>query len=351
MSSPPGQLAGPARLAIDEPALRPDRVIIDAHHHLWGPPRDPYEGNDMLTDATRSHRVLASVYVDARERYDSNAPALLQPLGETRYAAGVAADSSRATDGVVTICAAIIGHADLASGTAVRETLLRHLESGAGHFRGVRHLTALDPTGIRLASYVPPPRLLSDDQFRRGFAQLQRLGLSFDTWVVFHQLDEVVDLAQSFPDVPIVLDHLGTPLGVGAYAGRREEVFGEWRTGIQRVSRCPNVFVKVGGLGMGFVGLPVAQRPGRVASESAASVWRPFVETAIEAFTPDRAMFESNFPVDRSTCSYSVLWNAFQRLADDYSGDEQSALFAGTAARVYDIQIETAAGSAPRRDL
>ena len=150
---------------------------------------------------------------------------------------------------------------------------------------------------------------------REGFAKLHPLGLSFDAWMYFTQLGELVDLARAFPATPIVLNHVGGAIGIGPYAGRRDEVFAEWRRGIEEVARCPNVYVKLGGLGMRLFGFDVHAGELPPSSEQLATAWRPYIETCIAAFGPERAMFESNFPVDKGSGSYPVFWNAFKRIA------------------------------------
>ena len=168
---------------------------------------------------------------------------------------------------------------------------------------------------------------------------LQRLGLSFDTWLLEPQLPDLIDLARAFPETTIVLDHVGTPLGIAAYAGKREARFGPWRESIRTLATCPNVVVKLGGLAMPFAGFASFNASPRASSEDLAREWKPYVDACIEAFGPARCMFESNFPVDSLTCSYATLWNVFKSLAASHSHDEKTALFSGTAARVYRLSV------------
>ena len=149
------------------------------------------------------------------------------------------------------------------------------------------------------------------------------------------QLDDLTDLARAFPETPIVLDHVGGVIGRGPYAGKRDEVFAGWRRDIKELARCPNVHVKLGGLGMRLFGFDLHEQPKPPTSERLAEVWRPYIETCIAAFGVDRSMFESNFPVDKTSCSYTALWNAFKRIAADCSPAEKAALFSGTASRFY----------------
>jgi predicted TIM-barrel fold metal-dependent hydrolase len=180
---------------------------------------------------------------------------------------------------------------------------------------------------------------LLDSTFRKGFACLAPLGLSFDAWLFHPQLPEFVDLARAFPDTKIVLDHCGGPVGLGRFAGRREETFPLWKASIQEVAKCPNVSVKLGGLAMRLLGFDFHERSKPPSSEQAAAAWRPYIETCIEAFGPQRCMFESNFPPDKGQCSYQVIFNAFKRIAAQYGEAEKTALFSKTAADVYRLKL------------
>jgi predicted TIM-barrel fold metal-dependent hydrolase len=222
----------------------------------------------------------------------------------------------------------------------VRDVLEAHIRVGGGRFRGVRNGAASDPDPEVLGPLAGrAPGLYRQAAFREGFAQLAPLGLSFDAWLLEPQLGDVVDLARTFPETTIILDHVGTPLGVGAYTGRREERFGVWRERIGELAALPNVFVKLGGLAMAFPGFPSYMSTPPASSAQLAAEWRPYIETCIQAFGPRRCMFESNFPVDIGGCTYDVLWNAFKRLAEGYDAEEKTALFSDTARRVYRLDV------------
>ncbi len=152
---------------------------------------------------------------------------------------------------------------------------------------------------------------------------------------ITRQLSELVDLARAFPETRIVLDHVGGPIGLGRYAGKRDEVFAEWSASIRELAACPNVHVKLGGLGMRMFGFTVHAGELPPGSDELAAAWRPYIETCIAAFGPERAMFESNFPVDKGSCGYAALWNAFKRIAAGCTAAEKAALFAGTATKFY----------------
>jgi predicted TIM-barrel fold metal-dependent hydrolase len=150
----------------------------------------------------------------------------------------------------------------------------------------------------------------------------------------------LTDLARAFPNSKIVLDHVGGPLAIRGYASKRDEVFASWVPSIKALARCPNVYVKLGGLGMRIGGFGFHEQPDPPSSELLATAWRPYIETCIEAFGASRAMFESNFPVDKGSYSYPVFWNACKRLAKSASDSEKADLFAGTAARFYRLDLD-----------
>jgi len=237
-------------------------------------------------------------------------------------------------------CAGIVGHADLTLGSKVEDVLLAHLRAACDRFRGIRHITAWDADdSLRNPAYSPPAQLLADGAFRQGFAVLGRLRLSFDAWLYHPQIDELAELARTFPDTSIVLNHVGGPVGIGTYAAQHKEVFRRWATSIKALAGCPNVYVKIGGLGMRMGGFGFHERPEPPSSETLAATWRPYVETCIEAFGASRSMFESNFPVDKGSYSYPVFWNACKLLAKGASPGEKADLFAGTATRFYRLDL------------
>jgi len=320
----------------EESALDPALPIVDAHHHLWDYPGRRYLPLDLLADHASGHDIRATVAVEAGAMYRADAPRATQPVGETEFLNGAAAMGASGDYGHCQLCAGIVGHADLLLGTAVRPVLEAHLRAGGGRFRGVRHISAwhADPDA-RGSMVVAPEGLLSDVRFRQGFAQLNSLDLSFDAWLYHTQLQELADLARAFPETAIILDHVGGAIGIGPYAGKRKETFVAWESGIHAVAACPNVYVKLGGLGMRLFGFEFAEAQRPPTSQALADAWRPYIDTCIAAFGPQRAMFESNFPVDKGCCSYGVLWNAFKRIVTGASADEKAALFSATARKVY----------------
>jgi predicted TIM-barrel fold metal-dependent hydrolase len=264
----------------------------------------------------------------------------LRPIGETEFVNGVAAMSASGLYGDMRACAGIVSRADLMLGDAVTPVLEAHIQAGGGRFRGIRNSASFEEDKDVLGPLNRVEAgLYRSDQFREGFKHLGRLGLSFDAWLLEPQLPDVIDLARAFPETTIVLDHVGTPLGRGSYEGRREERFPIWRDNIKELATSPNVAVKLGGLAMTFCNFPSFLAEPRAPSEQLAEEWRPYIETCIEAFGAERCMFESNFPVDMGACSYATLWNALKRLAAGASEAEKTALFSGTATKVYRLEL------------
>jgi predicted TIM-barrel fold metal-dependent hydrolase len=335
-----------------EQALDPALPIIDPHHHLYERPRPYYLLDKLLEDLRSGHNVLATVFVDSRSMYRAGGPEELRVVGETEFANGIAAIGASGIYGKERVCAGIVSAARLDHGARVRELLEAHILAGNGRFRGVRHGSAWD-ADPSLQSPLPgrPRGILLDARFREGFAQLAPLGLSFDAYLFHHQLNELTDLAGAFPDTAIVLDHCGTPLGVGRYAGQREAVFAAWKGSIAKLAHCENVCVKLGGLGMAILGFGFDEAALPPSSEALAAAWRPYIETCIEAFEARRCMFESNFPPDRGSCSYAVLWNAFKRIAAPCSAAEKADLFSETARRFYRLELPEPRTGEPRKRL
>jgi L-fuconolactonase len=335
-----------------EEILEPELAICDSHHHLWDLPEGGSEFlarmhikrrrfllPEMLGNIQQGHDIVSTVFVDAGAFYRSDGSPELRPLGETEFVNGTAAMSASGRYGSSRVCAGIVGGADLTIGVCVEELLGAHVAAGGGRFRGVRQSATFDSTGaIPPNPFAPPPHLYLKPEFRQGFAVLRRFGLSFDAWLYHPQIPELIDLALAFPDQPIVLDHMGTPLGVGPYAGRRDEVFDVWRASICALARCPNVSVKLGGLGMVICGFEFEDREVPASSSELALAWKPYIETCIGAFGTERCMFESNFPVDEASTSYRTMWNAFKRITNACSAEDKRRMYHDVAQRIYRLK-------------
>ncbi|MFM5895302.1 MAG: amidohydrolase family protein [Novosphingobium sp.] len=342
---------------MSEAILEPDLPIIDPHHHLWDlrplmgafpEPLHPfiasialspyYTFDQIQAEIGCGHNVIGTVFMECGAFYDSRASDELKVVGEVEFVNGVAAQSASGLYGPARLCEAIIGHADLTQGSAAGD-VLDALRAASPRFRGIRHAAAWDADAEVLGPpFHAPQGLYLDAKFREGFAELGKRGLTFDAWLLEPQLGDVLSLARAFPDQPIVLDHCGTPLGMASYHGKLPERFDTWRGMIKELGQCPNVMVKLGGLAMSFAGMPDHGPAAGLGSETLAAMWRPYIETCIEAFGTKRAMFESNYPVDKWGASYAVLWNAFKVLTRSASAEDKAALYAGNAARFYGIE-------------
>lgn len=320
----------------NEEILEPELPICDPHHHLWQHPNHTYLLPEFLADSG-GHKVVSTVYAECGSFYRRDGAAEMRPVGEAEFAAGVGAASEG--DGRTTrVAAAFVGYADLTLGAAVTPVLEALAEAGAGRFRGVRHSAAWNPSFVFAGGHGRPVEgLYRDARLHEGLGVLKAMGLTFDAWVYHTQLGDVADLARRFPNQPIVLNHLGGPIGVGPYAAQRDAVFADWSVGIRALARYANVWVKLGGLGSTRAGFAWHDRPEPPSSAELAEAWRPYVEVCIEAFGVERCMFESNFPVDKASCTYTALWNAFKRIAAGASAYEKAALFRSTAERFYRI--------------
>jgi len=323
-----------------EEILEPALAIVDPHHHIWERPGWRYMLDDLLADLNSGHNIVATVFVQCRSMHRASGPEEMRPVGETEFVNGVAAMSASGAYGSAKICAGIVGHADLRLGARVKPVLEAHIRAGGGRFRGIRHITAWDADpSVGNPAYAPPPGLLADKTFREGFACLGPLGLSFDAWLYHPQIDEVTALAKAFPGTKIVLNHAGGPLAIGPYTGKRDAIFPGWQKSVRALAACPNVFVKLGGLGMRINGYDFHEQPDPPSSETLAKAWKPYIDTLIQAFGPQRSMFESNFPVDKGSYGYAAFWNACKRLAQGASAVEKADLFSGAAARFYRLDL------------
>ncbi|MEU3352839.1 amidohydrolase family protein [Streptomyces sp. NPDC037389] len=318
---------------------------MDPHHHLWpdsptsfaavpgerNANATPYSVQDLRADTGSGHNVVATVFVECSTNYYTEGPQHLRPVGETDWVA-----SQSVSDGLLS---GIVGYANLmGEPSEIAETLDAHTGAGNGIFKGVRHTVAWDANpGVFTSIRRPPSGLLLDSIFRRGASELARRGLVYETWTYFHQLPELCDFARSHPSLVVVLNHLGGPAATGPYAQQRNEVLEEWRAGIKSLARVPNVVMKLGGIGMpAFTPVEFIEST-PMTSTRVADYWGLQIRYCIETLSPERCMFESNFPVDRRLCDYATLWNAFKLIAAPYSIAERESLFAGTARRTYGI--------------
>lgn len=350
-----------------EPIIEPELPIVDPHHHLWFFPRavldvlghenltaqsllPAFRGNarylfdELLTDLKSGHNIRSTVYIEVGSMYRRTGPQDFRSVGEIEFANGVAAIAASGVLTDIGVCAGIVGNVNLRAGDSARAVLEAHTQAGGGRYRGVRAGHVVhdpDPTVLG-AAFNGAPHVLLDPDFRAGFRHLAPMGLSYDAWQLEYQLGDLVDLVRTFPETQVIVNHLGGLFGIGPYAGRREQRFAAWHAHIRALAACPNVTMKLGGLGMATWGQPSWGTARPPTSLQMADEWRPYVEACIDAFGPNRCMFESNFPVDSATAPYRLIWNAFKRIVGGASPAEKAALFSETAARVYKIDVTPA---------
>lgn len=325
-----------------EDILEPDLPIIDPHHHLWDRPGNRYLLDEFLADARSGHNIKASVFVDCGSFYRKHGPAEYATVGEVEFANGIAAMAASGSYGDTRVCAGIVSSADISVGAEVGRVLDALIAAAGGRFRGIRVTTKWDADEtLNTGRYIVPRGLMADADFRAGFATLAPRKLSFDAMVYHPQILELAELARAFPDTTIVLNHIGGLIAyTRTYAARRDEAIALWRSSMAQLAKCANVCVKLGGLGMAYLGMGFDKLDQPASSETLAAAWGPYYGYCIEQFGPNRCMFESNFPPDGDSVSYPVIWNAFKRIAANYSADEKRALFYGTAAKAYRLNLD-----------
>ena len=320
---------------LEEDVLEPDLPIVDPHHHLWLRGGYTYLMPELAADMYCGHNIAATVFAECHSMYRNVGLEEERSLGETEFVTGQAAMSASGEFGPARACAVMFGNVDMTLGAAAEPLLERHIEASGGRFRGVRYSTGWNADD-RIRNVVPESGMLVEGKVKEAASVLARLGLALDSWLYHPQLDEVAELADAMPDLTIVLNHVGSPILGGPYRGRSDEVFTDWRERIRRVGARENVYIKLGALPIRMPDFP-GDRSLPPGSEEIAAAWRPRIESCIEAFGPARAMYESNFPVQKRWCSYQVCWNAFKRISQEATVTEKADLFAGAAARAYRI--------------
>lgn len=325
-----------------EEILEPELPIIDPHHHMWDRPGNRYLIDEFLADANTGHNIRASVFVECGSFYRKSATSLMAPLGEVEFVNGIAAMSASGRYGDTRVCAGIVGTADISVGAGVAQVLDAQIAASGGRFRGIRVSTKWDADEeLNTTRYIVPRGVMQDSDFRAGFAMLGPRKLSFDAMIYHPQILELADLARAFPDTTIVLNHIGGLVAwTRSYLARKDEAIANWRSSMAELAKCPNVCVKLGGLGMRYLGFGYDKLEAPASSVELAEAWGPLFHHCIEKFGPDRCMFESNYPPDRESVDYPVLWNTFKRVAARYSADERRALFYGAAARAYRLNLD-----------
>ena len=329
---------------VQEEIIDPDREIIDPHHHLWhGPPNPPgvkdsyrYLLEDLWKDTSSGHNIKKTVFIDCGQEYYSDGPEQFKPVGETEFVVEIAGQAR--SDQSQAQIAGIIGHANMMLGSSVKEVLELHQEKGNGLFRGIRHAGGWDEDErVKNAHSHPTPHIYLEDKFQEGLQELSSLNMVFDTWHYHNQIKDLTELAKNLPDLVIIHDHFGGPLGIGPYKGKREEIFEQWKEDIHDLSQCKNVYSKLGGLAMPVNGWDWHKREKPATSDEIISEQGSYYLYTLDCFGSERCMFESNFPVDKQSVSYPVIWNAYKKLVKDIGDTDKDNLFNRTAEKVYKL--------------
>ncbi|BFM08584.1 amidohydrolase family protein [Halioxenophilus aromaticivorans] len=325
----------------DDYVIDPYQAIIDPHIHLWNfgssASMPPFLLEECANTISKSgHNITKTVFVECNTMYRHKGPEHFKSVGETEFAVGMAAMSESGLYGNCQIAAGIVANVDLQLGEKTDEVIAAHSSASNGRLRGIRCQTAYAKEGLFQKSAAPElaNRMLTTN-YAKGVKKVHAHGLSLDVWCVYSQLNDLIEVADRCPNGLIILNHLGSPFNFEQQT-KREEVLNIWRHGIEKLAQRPNIFVKLGGIGMN-VGKQFKRGEGTIKTEELAANWRLFIEHCIDKFGPERCMFESNFPVDRGTCSYRTLWNTFKLISINYSKKEKSALFYETARRAYKL--------------
>ena len=322
-----------------EEVLDPSLPICDPHHHLWDKPGDRYMIDEVTADMGSGHNVVQTLFVEVDSMYRASGSDAMRPVGEVEWARGIGAQSDSGIYGPIKIAAGIVAYANLNLGAEVRPVLEAMDSGSSGRFRSVRHTCSWDDHEPLRSHRSGWPGMMAEAKFLAGIGVLFDMGHAFDALVYHPQLAELAGLVDAFPNNVFVLNHIGRPLGVGPYAGHRDEVFEVWKKDMTTLAERPNVVVKVGGLGNRVSGFGWDTRPTPPDSVELAEATAPYYMHTIEAFGPERCMFESNFPVDKNSYSYTAIWNSFKRLTEDFSASEKAWLFHDTAAKAYRLPL------------
>ena len=334
----PAKLDAWLELTVEE-AIDPSLPICDPHHHLWDKPQDRYMIDEVTSDLGSGHNVVQTLFVEVDAMYRASGPNDMKPVGEVEWVNGIGAQSDSGAYGPTRVAAGIVGYADLNLGAEVKPVLEAIETASGGRFRSVRHTCSWDefePLRSHRSGY---PGMMASAKFKEGFGVLTGMGYGFDALVYHPQILELAELVDAFPNATFILNHIGRPLGIGPYAGLRDEVFEVWKKDMTTLAERPNIVVKVGGLGNRVSGFDWHTRPFPPSSMELAKTTGPYYLHAIETFGPERCMFESNFPVDKNSYSYAVIWNSFKRMTRDFSDAEKALLFHNTAAKSYKLPL------------
>ena len=329
---------------LKEKPILPNLNIIDPHHHLWDVGFGRYYVEELLEDInTSGHNIKATVYIMSSsntEIYLKNGPEEFKPLSEIEFATNEGKRADLIKNNKVKVNASIVGSLDLTYGNKLKPVIEKGLEISEGRLKGIRMLLAAHPDPrIKSGAVKSDLSLMSHPKFIEGAKCLIDAGLSLDFWIYHTQLGEMEKIARTLPELSIILNHIGGPIHLGEYEGKQALTHREWRTAMMRLSRLPNIKVKLGGLGMEVNGAKFHLNQDPPYSFELANIWKPWIYETINMFGVDKCMFESNFPVDKGSCSYGSLWNAFKIISENMSDNEKNKLFYENAAKIYKIKL------------
>ena len=326
---------------IKEEIINPELPIIDPHHHLWNGDNQlagsfPYLIENLNEDTFSGHNIVGTIFMECAQGYYLDGEEKYKPVGETEFVINLIKDSEKLSKS--TNIMGIIGFADLMLGHEVKDVLNTHLSKGEGLFRGIRHAAGWDKNNeIHNSHSNPIENIYHNKSFMKGAEELINLKLTFDAWHYHHQINDLSIFAKKYPELTIIHDHFGGPLGVGPYEGKKEEIFKKWKDDISLLSESKNVFAKLGGLAMPVNGWNFHKQNKPASSDQIVDMHHEYYLHTINCFGVERCMFESNFPVDRRSVSYHVIWNAFKKMVLGYSDEDKNKLFFKNAKDVYGV--------------
>jgi predicted TIM-barrel fold metal-dependent hydrolase len=325
-------------LTLPEPALEPHVAIIDTHMHMWDHATGyRYFVEEYARDISLAqHTIESSVYIECRSMYRKDGPEELKSVGETEFAAGMAAIAASGKYTNCKVAAGIVSHADLKLGPRLDDVIEAHIDAANGRLRGIRNGAKWDADPqVKGAVSADRPGVYLEPSLQQGVRRLSEKELLFEASIFHPQISDVMQLARAAPDTQILVVNSGSPVGHSSYAGKEKQVLADYLIGMKELATCANVGIKLGGLLMPLANFDFGTAARPPSSEELAALWRPYIEPCIDLFGVDRCTVGSNFPVEKAGITFGTIWNALKRIASRCSSTEKEALFAGTARRVY----------------
>ncbi len=319
-----------------EETIDPERPIIDPHHHFW-PGDMHYLLEDLWQDTESGHNVKKTVFIECSQEYLKVGDKDFAPVGETIFVKNICDLAKKEKHR--TQIEGIVGHVNLMIGAEKTVSVLKsHLEVGGALFKGIRHAGGWDHhPELSNSHHNPPKNLYLNETFLASLNELSNLNLSFEAWQYHHQVNQVKKIAELLPKLKIVLNHFSGPIGIGPYANKKDEIFEIWKTDIRELAKHENVYAKLGGMAMPINGYEFHKQVSPATSDQLVQEQKHYYHYLISNFGPERCMFESNFPVDKQSISYNVVWNAFKKMAKSYTSEDKDLMFYKTAESFYKL--------------